>query len=139
MENQYLIVAESILYKNNKLTCINMYDQFMAVTLPAEFVFDLAVMCGPGWPVGEYDIAISMKSNATQESNELGTLKVAIPHENFTYNSIANNLNVKIGESISDVTFVVHRNGEEIIERTYPINSLLSPAPVKTEEPAQQV
>lgn len=136
MENQYLIVAESILYKNNKLTCINMYDQFMAVSLPAEFVFDLALLCGPGWPVGEYDVSIAIKSNATNETNELGTIKVSIPHENFTYNSIANNLKIKLGENIKDITFCATKNGELLIERTYPVSSLLVHS--KQEEPAQK-
>ena len=38
--SQYLILAENITYKNNKLSCINIYDNFSAVALPAEFVFE---------------------------------------------------------------------------------------------------
>ena len=42
--SEYLILAENITYKNNKLSCINIYDNFSAVALPAEFVFDLVVI-----------------------------------------------------------------------------------------------
>ena len=41
MQSQYLILAENITYKNNKLSCINILDQFLAVKLPSEMQFDL--------------------------------------------------------------------------------------------------
>ena len=39
--SQYLLIAENVTFKDNKLSCINIYDNFSAVALPAEFVFDL--------------------------------------------------------------------------------------------------
>jgi len=124
MENQYLVVAESIIYKNSKLTCINIFDQFVSVQLPAEFHFDLAVMCGPGWESGEYSVAI--KAQTTEETPvQIGEIKVNIPNENFVYNALAPNLRVSIGADVKKIKFLVFKNDKIIVERSYPVNSLM--------------
>ena len=56
--SEYLILAETIIYKNNKLTCINTYDNFKSVAMPAEFNFDMAILCGPKWSVGEHNLRV---------------------------------------------------------------------------------
>ena len=124
MKSQYLLLAESILYKNNKLTCINIFDQFVAVHLPAEFVFDLAVICGPGWEPGIYNVEINVKTNDSDISN-IGNIDVTINSDTFVYNAIANNLKIAIGPNVKNITFVVYKNGESILERSYPVGSLL--------------
>ena len=66
---EYLVVAENVIFKNGKLTCINMYDKFTAVAMPAEFRFDLAIMCGPNWTVGEHKLVIKARGSNGKEVN----------------------------------------------------------------------
>lgn len=133
MKNQYLIIAENITYKYNKLSCINIYDQFMTFGLPAESFFDLAVMCGPGWEPGEYDLKINVQIN-NESPVELGSVKTNIPHNNFVYNAIAPNLKIVLPQDAENVSFQVYKNDELVITRTYPINTLFVP---QAEEQAQ--
>ena len=137
MQSQYLIVAENITFKNNKLSCINIYEQFLAIKLPAEFSFDMAVICGPGWDVGEYDLNIDIKINESEETTQLGTIKVNIPTENFVYNAMATDLKVKLGSDIKSMTFLIRKNDELILERAYPVNTLLVKKE-QTEQPQEQ-
>ena len=132
--SEYLILAENITYKNNKLSCINIYDNFSAVALPAEFVFDLVVICGPNWTVGEHKLAIKAKTN-TGVVVDIGEIAVQIPNENFVYNAMAQNLRIALDYSISDLTFVVLDGDKEVIERKYTVNSLLVPQQKVAEEP----
>ncbi|MEI8377982.1 MAG: hypothetical protein WCF95_05550 [bacterium] len=123
MKNQYLVISESLVYKNNKLTAINMYDQFLAMQLPAEFDFDLAVLCGPGWAVGDYslDIFIEPKGN---ESFKLGVINFDIPSENFVYNAVAQDLSLLINEGVEEIAFVVKNKEEILIRRNFMVNIL---------------
>ena len=126
--SEYLILAENITYKNNKLSCINIYDNFSAVALPAEFVFDLVVICGPNWTAGEHKIAIKAKTN-TDVTVDIGEITVNLPNENFVYNAMAQNLRVALDYSIKDLTFIVYDDDKEIIQRKYTVASLLVPQP----------
>ena len=124
MEKQYLLVAEQIAFRNNKLTTINVWDQFTALHLPAKFNFDLVFICGPGWEAGEYDLSFKVRSQAS-EVFELGSIKINIASDKSVFNAIASNLNFVIEKNSGNVTFIVERNGEEIFEREYPVNYLL--------------
>lgn len=123
MKNQYLLIAESILYKNNKLTAINIYDQLMAVKLPAEFIFDMAILCGPGWTPGDYDLDIFVRIKENIEK-KLGSIKINIPNENFVYNAIAPELSLGINEDIVKVSFIVKSGDKLILERDFKVNTL---------------
>ncbi len=133
--SEYLLIAESAIFKNNKLTCINIYDNFSAVALPAEFVFDLVIICGPNWTPGEHKISIKAKTTG-DKIVEIGNIVANIPHENFIYNAIAQNLRITADYGIQNLTFIVYDGETQIIERTYPIRSLLVPAP-KPQENAE--
>ena len=133
--SEYLILAENITYKNNKLSCINIYDNFSAVALPAEFVFDLVVICGPNWAAGEHKLTIKAKTN-TDVTVDIGEITVNIPSENFVYNAMAQNLRVALDYSIKDLTFVVYDNDKEVLERKYSVNSLLVPQQKPAAAPA---
>jgi hypothetical protein len=124
MTNQYLIIAENITYKNNKLSCINIFDHFVAIKLPAEFVFDLVVICGPGWEKGEHKVSIKTRTNESEQI-DIGDITVQIPHENFIYNALAQNLKITLGPGVKNITFVVSKDNNPLIERTYNINTLL--------------
>lgn len=124
--SEYLILAENVIYKNNKLSCINIYDKFSAVAMPAEFVFDLVVICGPNWTTGEHKLAIKAKTDLGAEVN-IGEITVNIPNENFVYNAIAQNLKITLDYNIKDLTFCVFENDTQIIERKYSVTSLLVP------------
>lgn len=130
---EYLILAENITYKNNKLSCINIYDNFSAVALPAEFVFDLVVICGPNWEQGEHKLAIKAKTN-TDITVDIGEIVVQIPNENFVYNAMAQNLRIALDYSITDLTFIVMDGDKEVIQRKYKVNSLLVPQQQKAEK-----
>ena len=137
--SEYLILAENITYKNNKLSCINIYDNFSAVALPAEFVFDLVVICGPNWTPGEHKIAIKAKTS-TDVTVDIGEIAVNIPNENFVYNAMAQNLRISLDYSIKDLTFLVFDGDKQVLERKYTVNSLLIPQikPEAAEEKAEE-
>ena len=133
--SEYLLIAENVTFKNNKLSCINIYDNFSAVALPAEFVFDLVIICGPNWTPGEHKISIKAKTTG-DKIVEIGNIDVNIQNENFVYNAIAQNLKITADYGIKTLTFMVYDGENQIIERTYPIRSLLVPAP-KSQENAE--
>ena len=121
MEKQYLLVAEQMLFKNNRLTVINVWDQLTAIHSPAKFNFDLAFICGPNWEPGEYDLKFKIKANATNEIFEVGAIKVKIANEQSVFNAIASNVNIAMGEESGNITFIVERNEQEIYVREYPV------------------
>ncbi len=129
--SEYLVLAESVFFKNNKLTCINIYDRLTTVAMPAEFNFDLAIMCGPNWSVGEHKLTVKAKGSNGKEVS-VGELTVNIPKEDFVYNAYANNLKVMMDYSVESLTFIVLDNGKEIISRTYPVVSVLVPQKKET-------
>ena len=135
--SEYLLLAENITYKNNKLSCINIYDNFSAVALPAEFVFDLVVICGPNWTAGEHKLAIKAKTN-TDVTVDIGEIAVQIPNENFVYNAMAQNLRIALDYSITDLTFIVMDGDKEVLQRKYTVNSLLVPQQKPAEAPAKK-
>ena len=123
---EYLILAENVVFKNGKLTCINIYDKLTTVAMPAEFKFDLAIMCGPNWKVGEHKLEVKAKANNGKEI-EIGNLTVNIPNKDFVYNAYANDLTVLMDYSVEELTIVVNDNGKKILERNYPVISMLVP------------
>ena len=116
--SEYLILAETVIYKNDKLTCINVYNQFRTVAMPAEFNFDMAILCGPKWSVGEHKLSVKAVANNGKEVN-LGEACVNIPNEDFVYNAYLNNIKITMDYSVSDLTFFVYDDGKEIISRKY--------------------
>lgn len=124
MENQYLILAENIVYKNNKLSCINVLDQFFVVKLPSEAYFDLVAICGPEWEPGEYELTIKVQTD-DNEIFELGKTKIEVPNTDFVYNALAQNMKVTIDDGTKYVRFYIYRNDELILQRNYKVDSLL--------------
>ena len=130
---EYLVLAENVFFKNNRLSCINIYDRLTTVAMPAEFRFDLAILCGPNWSVGEHKLTVKARGSNGKEIS-VGELTVDIPSEDFVYNAYANDLKVTMDYSVESMTVLVYDNDEEIISRTYPVISML--VPKKEEEPA---
>ncbi len=124
--SEYLVLAENVFIKNNKLTCMNIYDKLTTVAMPAEFSFDLAVMCGPNWSVGEHKLVVKARGSNGKEVT-VGELTVDIPSENFVYNAYANDLKITMDYSVESLTILVYDNDKEIISRTYPVLSFLVP------------
>ena len=124
--SEYLILAENITFKNNRLSCINIYDKFSTVAMPAEFNFDLAIICGPNWSVGEHKLVVNAKSSSGKEF-KIGELTVNIPNEEFIYNAFAQDLKIIMDYSVESLTIVVYDNDKEIISRKYPVVSILVP------------
>ena len=123
---EYLILAENIIFKNDRLTCINIYDKLTTVAMPAEFRFDLAIICGPNWSAGEHKLSVKAKANNGKEVS-IGELTVNIPNKDFVYNAYANDLKIMMDYSVSDLTIVVLDNDKEVISRKYPVVSMLVP------------
>ncbi|OGH98167.1 MAG: hypothetical protein A2287_08180 [Candidatus Melainabacteria bacterium RIFOXYA12_FULL_32_12] len=121
MEKQYLLVAEQMIFRNNRLTAINIWDQLTAIHSPAKFNFDLAFICGPSWQPGEYDLKFKIKAVTTGEEFEVGAIKVKITSEQSVFNAIASNVNIAMGEESGNVIFIVERDGQEIYSREYPV------------------
>ena len=133
--SEYLILAETILYKNDRLTCLNIYNNFRTVAMPSEFVFDMAVICGPKWSVGEHNLRIKAVASNGKEI-ELGTAKVTIPNEDFVYNAYLNNIKVVMDYSVNDLTFYVYDDDREVYSRKYPVLPML--VPQKKEETTEE-
>lgn len=131
--SEYLILAETIIYKNNRLTCINTYDNFRTVAMPAEFNFDIAILCGPKWSIGEHNLRVKAVASNGKEI-DLGTAKVNIPHEDFVYNAFLNNIRLAMDYSVSDLTFYVYDGDKEVYSRKYPVISMLVPQGVNKGE-----
>lgn len=123
---EYLILAENISFKNNKLTCINIYDRLSTIAMPSEFKFDLAIMCGPNWTQGEHKLFVKAVGSNGIEVN-IGELTVNIPNEDFVYSAFANDLKLIMDYSVESLTFVVYDNEKEIVRRKYPVISMLVP------------
>ena len=123
---EYLILAENISFKNNKLTCINIYDRLSTIAMPSEFKFDLAIMCGPNWAVGEHKLVVKAVGSNGKEVY-IGELAVNIPNEDFVYSAFANDLKLIMDYSVETLTFIVYDNGKQILSRKYPVISMLVP------------
>ncbi len=124
--SQYLVLAETIIFKNNRLTCINVYDNFRTVAMPSEFSFDMVVMCGPKWTKGEHKLSIKAVANNGKEVN-LGEAVVNIPNEDFVYNAYLNNIKITMDYSVTDLTFYVYDGKKEVLSRKYPVIPMLVP------------
>ncbi|MDD3149883.1 MAG: hypothetical protein PHV68_03535 [Candidatus Gastranaerophilales bacterium] len=124
MINQYLMVAENITFKNGKLSCINIFDSFTAISLPAEFNFDIVAICGPGWEKGDYDLKIMAK---TDNSNPgiIGQVRAEIMNDSFVYNAIAPNIRFEVGNNVKNIDILVYRDDIIAISRSYKVTSLL--------------
>lgn len=133
--SEYLMLAETIIFKNDRLTCINAYDNFRTVAMPAEFNFDMVILCGPKWSIGEHKLSVKAKASNGKEIN-LGEATVNIPNEDFVYNAFLNNIKITMDYSVSDLTFYVYDNGKEVISRKYPVISMLVPQSSAKEETA---
>jgi hypothetical protein len=123
---EYLILAENISFRNNRLTCINMYDRLSTIAMPSEFKFDLAIMCGPHWTVGEHKLVVKAVGSNGKEVH-IGDLTVNIPNEDFVYNAFANDLKLIMDYTVETLTFIVEDNGKQIISRKFPVVSMLVP------------
>lgn len=135
--SEYLILADTIIFKNNKLTCINVYDNFRTVAMPSEFVFDMAILCGPHWSVGEHNLSIKVKASNGKEI-DLGNATVNIPNDDFVYNAFMNNIKITMDYSVSDLTFCVYDGDNEIITRKYSVTSMLVPQQAADEPKAKE-
>ena len=137
--SEYLILAENVIFKNNRLTCINIYNQLSAIAMPAEFRFDLAIMCGPNWSEGEHHLKLKARGSNGVEV-DLGNLTVNIPNGGFVYNAYANDLKLIMDYSVESLTILVYDNDNEIISRTYPVVPMLVPQKTKqnTEEISEE-
>lgn len=123
---EYLVLAENISFRNNKLTCINIYDRLSTIAMPSEFKFDLAIMCGPNWSVGEHKLTVKAVGSNGKEVY-IGELLVKIPNQDFVYNAFANDIKLIMDYSVESLTFIVYDNGKEIIAKKYPVISMLVP------------
>ena len=135
--SNYLILAENVIFKNGKLTCINIHDKFTSVAMPAEFVFDMAIFCGPSWSVGEHKLSVKARAN-NGKTVDVGELTVNIPNEDFVYNAYAQNLKITMDYSVQDLTFLVYDGEQEIMSRKYPVIPLLVPQKKEETEGQQQ-
>ncbi|MGN0005508.1 MAG: hypothetical protein ACI37Z_06025 [Candidatus Gastranaerophilaceae bacterium] len=131
----YFLIAENIIFKNNKLTCINIHNELAAIAMPAEFKFDMAVICGPKWTTGEHKLTIKVRANGGEEI-VLSESTVNILNEDFVYNAIANDVKFRMDYDVQNLTFTVFDNDQEVVSRKYPVIAMLYPQ--KMVQPAQE-
>ena len=123
----YLELAETVIFKNNRLTVINTYNDFTTIAMPAEFNFDMVVMCGPKWTVGDHKLTIKVKANENGEELLLSESTVKIPNEQFVFNAIANNVKFNMNYDVQYLTFTAYDNDQEVVSRVYPVRAVLVP------------
>ena len=123
----YLELAETALFKNGRLTLINTYSDLSTIAMPAEFRFDMAVMCGPKWSVGEHKLVIKVRANENAEELTLSEATINIPHENFVYHAVGNDIKFTMNYDVKYLTFTAYDNDEEVISRVYPVRAMLVP------------
>ncbi|MBR6298701.1 MAG: hypothetical protein IKR34_05595 [Candidatus Gastranaerophilales bacterium] len=123
----YLELAEAAIYKEGKTYILNIYNELFAVAMPAEFRFDMAVMCGPKWTVGDHNLKIKVKANEDGEEKQLVDTTIKIPHEQFVYHAVANDIKFTMNYDVRYLTFTVFDNDEEVISRVYPVRAMLYP------------
>ena len=123
----YLELAEAAIHKEDKTYILNIYNELFAVAMPAEFRFDMAVMCGPKWTVGDHNLKIKVKANEDGEEKQLVDTTIKIPHEQFVYHAVANDVKFTMNYDVRYLTFSVFDNDEEVISRVYPVRAMLYP------------
>lgn len=124
----YLELAEAAIHKEGKTYILNIYNELFAVAMPAEFRFDMAVMCGPKWAVGDHNLKIKVKANEDGEEKQLVDTTIKIPHEQFVYHAVANDVKFNMNYDVRYLTFTVLDNDEEVISRVYPVRAMLYPS-----------
>lgn len=124
----YLELAEAAIHKEGKTYILNIYNELFAVAMPAEFRFDMAVMCGPKWTVGDHNLKIKVKANEDGEEKQLVDTTIKIPHEQFVYHAVANDVKFTMNYDVRYLTFTVLDNDEEVISRVYPVRAMLYPS-----------
>ena len=117
---QYLLIAEQISFRNNRLSAINIWDNFSTFSLPCKFVFDMACICGPTWKSGEYDLKFKAIAK-DPEPIAIGGLKAVIKNESSVFNALAPEISLVIEKKIPSINFVVEVNDQEILSRNVPI------------------
>ena len=132
----YFLIAENIIFKNNKLTCINIHNELAAIAMPAEFKFDMAVICGPQWTAGEHKLTIKVRANGGEEI-VLSESTVNILNEDFVYNAIASDVKFRMDYDVQNLTFTVFDNDQEVVSRKYPVIAMLYPQQM-VQQQAQQ-
>ena len=125
----YLELAEAAIHKEGKTYILNIYNELFAVAMPAEFRFDMAVMCGPKWTAGDHKLTIKVKANEDGEEKQLVDTTIKIPHEQFVYHAVANDVKFTMNYDVRYLTFTVFDNDEEVISRVYPVRAMLYPSP----------
>ena len=126
----YLELAEAAIHKEGKTYILNIYNELFAVAMPAEFRFDMAVMCGPKWTVGDHKLTIKVKANENGEEIKIVDTTIKIPHEQFVYHAVANDVKFTMNYDVQYLTFTVFDNDEEVVSRLYPVRAMLVPQAV---------
>ena len=134
----YLELAEAAIHKEGKTYILNIYNELFAVAMPAEFRFDMAVMCGPKWTVGDHNLKIKVKANEDGEEKQLVDTTIKIPHEQFVYHAVANDVKFTMNYDVRYLTFTVLDNDEEVISRVYPVRAMLYPSPKPQQAQSEQ-
>ncbi len=132
MRRKYFLIAETAYLKNNRLTAVNIWNDFSAVFLPAKFDFDLAFICDPGWSKGEYDLIFKIKIKNNIKTP--GNVKINVPNPDYVFNAVAQNLTFYIDKGVEKVTFYVECNNKHIFSRDYPVVTTFNVTEEKSEQ-----
>ena len=138
----YLELAEAAIHKEGKTYILNIYNELFAVAMPAEFRFDMAVMCGPKWTVGDHKLDVTVKANENGEVKKVVEgAEIKIVHEDMVYHAVLNDVKFTMNYDVKYLTFTVYDNGEEVISRVYPVRAMLypkQPQQAQTEQPQEE-
>ncbi len=133
----YLELAEAAIHKEGKTYILNIYNELFAVAMPAEFRFDMAIMCGPKWTVGDHNLKVKVKANEDGDELTLIDSTIKIPHEQFVYHAVSNGVKLNMNYDVKYLTFTVFDNDEEVVSRLYPVRAMLYPRQPQQAQPEQ--
>lgn len=116
-EVQYLIISRKITQNDRgALTFVDVCDNLYIKELPARGKFDIALICGPGWPTGKHSVYLSLVSG-NQEPIKIGAAEISIADENRVATLLFNKLNLVIEESENlTLLFQVHRDDHQALK-----------------------
>jgi hypothetical protein len=95
--SQYIILAEEIKKgEHNLFNFSNVCQQLTVNKLPARGMFDVAILCGPGWEAGKYRIHVAAMAIGTDTPQKIGVAEFQILNDGHTYTVTMNQVNLHL-------------------------------------------
>jgi len=123
LSNQYLVLAKEIKQNENGVySYIDICEHLLIKDLPAQGVFDMAIVCGPGWEPGDHHLHIAIKKGEL-ESQKIGFGKVHITDEFHIFTLKINKLSIGLKDN-QPFTLQVYQHKGDFVENENTVNMI---------------